>query len=416
MLNQNRDALLSLLEAYYRSHGDWEGVGSEAPSKGMGMGRGYGMGADGGFMLVDASRRVVVPSAGYSQGEELSAGELARGVSVEVDGQIVGVLIAGRGGFGMLTSAGAEFLMRVNRALIIATFGATAVALLLGLLLARALTRPLREITAATRSVAGGDLGQKVPVRSSDELGELAVSFNQMSSALAQAQDSRQQMTADIAHELRTPLSVLRGHAEALRDGVIPATPENFTIIHDEIVRLNRLVEDLRTVSLAEAGELSLLRQPVSPGRLLERAAAAHTSRAAQRNIELRAQIEPGLPLVDIDSDRMSQVLNNLLDNALRHTPDGGSVTLIAKGTPDIVQMGVKDTGPGIAPEELPRIFDRFYRTDKARRRDQGGSGLGLAIAKSIVQAHGGRIWAESQSGEGVTFFIELPTGTPRDR
>jgi len=189
--------------------------------------------------------------------------------------------------------------------------------------------------------------------------------------------------------------------------------------VQEEGRRLNRLIEDFRNLPPAEAGELTLTRRPTPPGDLLERAVAAQTPRALQQNISLQTQIEPGLPEIDVDPDRIAQVLGNLLDNALRHTPSGGGVMcqVIAKHgrtvpgrLPSPVTFSIADTGPGIAPEDLPHIFDRFYRADKARARsnEQGGSGLGLAIARSIVEAHGGRIWAESQPGRGAQFFVEL--------
>jgi signal transduction histidine kinase len=267
----------------------------------------------------------------------------------------------------------------------------------------------LRELTVATRAVAQGSLEQQVPVRSQDELGELAGSFNQMAADLARSYDLRRQMTADIAHDLRTPLSVILSHAEALRDGVLPPTRDTFEIISDEAQRLNRLVDDLHTLSLAEAEELPLTQRAISPRRLLADAAVAHGIHAVQRNISLEVDAGPELPDVNVDPDRMAQVLDNLLDNALHYTPAGGQVTLSASGFADFVQLRVVDSGPGIAPEDIPHIFERFYRGDRSRQRGEGGAGLGLAIAKALIEAHGGRIWVESELGQGTTFIVELP-------
>jgi signal transduction histidine kinase len=440
--NQNRDALAAQLEDYYRTFNSWEGVDTLASPGGMG-GAGMGMGPmhaqmmGGGFAVADAAGRVVAAGVGHRQGERLSAAEIARGTPLRLDGQLVGTLIAGQDALGMMSPAGTAFLAGVNRALVLGAVGAAVAALVLGVALAGALTRPLRELTAAAREIARGKLEQKVPVRSHDELGELAGAFNQMSADLARARDLRRQMTADIAHDLRTPLSVILGHAEALRDGVLPTTPETFSLIHAEAQHLNRLVEDLRTLSLAESGEIALTCRPTQPGALLEHAVAAQAPRAHQQNVTLRTEIEPDAPEVDVDPDRMAQVLDNLLDNALRHTPAGGVISVHLSvtrrpspvagrqsharspdaklTTDDWLRITVKDTGSGIAAEDLPRIFDRFYRADKSRARSfasaqESGSGLGLAIAKSIVEAHGGRIWAESQPGAGAQFFIELPT------
>jgi signal transduction histidine kinase len=428
IFSENREALAAQLEDYYRAYRTWEGVDAALSPGGMGgmMGNGpmHEAMMGGGFAVADASGRVVAAGVGHRLGERLSETDLAQGTPLQADGRLVGTLIAGRSAFGMMSPAGTEFLARVNRALLLGVIGVGGAALILGLVLASALTRPLRELTNAARAIARGQLEQKVRVRSRDELGELAGAFNQMSADLARARDLRREMTADIAHDLRTPLSVILGHAEALRDGVLPPTPETFGLIHDETLHLNRLVEDLRTLSLAEAGELKLVRRPTAPSALLEHAVAAQTPRAQQQNVELRTEIEPGLPEVDVDPDRMAQVLNNLLDNALRHTPVGGRVVCRVTGGAtrhaSPVTLSISDSGLGIASEDLPRIFDRFYRADKSRARDrsfvsaqEGGSGLGLAIAKSIVEGHGGRIWAESQPGAGAQFFIELPAARP---
>jgi two-component system sensor histidine kinase BaeS len=283
------------------------------------------------------------------------------------------------------------------------------VALLLGIVLARNLTKPLRELTSATRAVAVGDLDQQVPVRSKDELGQLAEAFNQMNANLARSRDLRRQMTADIAHELRTPLSVILAHAEGIKDGVLPASEDTLQVIHDETMRLSTIVEDLRTLSLAETGELGLTPRMVSPGELLKQVATAQSPRAKQREIKIDFDFESGLPEIEVDPDRIAQVLGNLMDNALRYTPNGGQITLSAGRTSNGVQLRVQDNGPGIEAEELSHIFNRFYRADKSRQRDDGGSGLGLAIAKSIVERHKGQIWAESKPGEGMTLVVEFP-------
>jgi signal transduction histidine kinase len=216
-------------------------------------------------------------------------------------------------------------------------------------------------------------------------------------------------MTADIAHELRTPLSLILGHAEAIEDGVLPATPETVGIIHDEARSLARLVDDLRTLSLADAHQLTMAIQPVSPADLLQRAANTYRPRAAEHGITLSVDAADGLPRVAADSDRVAQVLGNLLSNALRHTPQGGTITLRAVEERALVRFGVSDTGPGIAADDLPRIFDRFYRGDASRHRESGGSGLGLGIARSLVEAQGGRIWADSPPRGGASFWFTLP-------
>jgi signal transduction histidine kinase len=283
------------------------------------------------------------------------------------------------------------------------------VALFLGLFLARTLTKPLREMTIATRALAKGELEQTVPVHSQDELGELATAFNRMSADLARANELRRQMTADIAHDLRTPLTVIAGYIESLRDGVLSPSPARLDAMYNEAQHLQRLVEDLRVLSLADAGELPLNRQPVSPHCLIERLAASFSHHAAQQNITLTVEAAPELPEINADQERMVQVLSNLVSNALRHTPDGGTITLSAQHQAGTVVLGVQDNGEGIPSDELPRIFDRLFRGDASRQQQQGESGLGLAIAKSIVEAHGGTIAAASTLGQGTIFTIALP-------
>ena len=280
--------------------------------------------------------------------------------------------------------------------------------MLLGFLLARRLTQPIRELTSATQAVAQGALGNQVTVRSRDELGNLAASFNRMSSDLARSSSLRRQMTADIAHDLRTPLSVLLGYTEALRDGKLPADQEIFDTMHVEAQHLQRLIDDLRTLSLADAGELPLARQPASPAALLERSAAAYRTLADEHGVRIDVRAEPKLPSVDVDSERIAQVLGNLISNAVRYTPAGGSIRLRAAAGDGQAVLEVADTGSGIDAQDLPHVFDRFYRADLSRQHD-GSSGLGLAIAKGIVEAHGGTIEAQSVLRQGTTFTIRLP-------
>jgi signal transduction histidine kinase len=309
-----------------------------------------------------------------------------------------------------MRGAEAAFLSRVNQALMVGAVGATLVAFVLGILLARTLTRPIRELTLATRAVAKGDLAQQVPVRSQDELGELAVAFNQMNIDLAHAQELRRQMTADIAHELRTPLSIISGYTESLRDGLLPATPKTFDIVYDEVQHLSRLVQDLRTLSLAEAGELRLSYQLTAPQKLLESTAVTYALEAQARNVSLQVKVSPELPEIDVDPDRMAQVLGNLVSNALRYTSDGGLVVLEATAPSDNeLHFIIADNGVGIAPEDLPRVFDRFYRGDTSRQMDDGESGLGLAIARAIIEMHGGMISVKSEPGHSTTFEISMP-------
>lgn len=288
---------------------------------------------------------------------------------------------------------------------------AAVLALVLGAILAGTISRPVRELTDATKALASGELGHQVPVRTKDEIGELAQSFNQMSADLARSNQLRRQMTADIAHDLRTPLSVILGYSEALADDKLPGTPETYEAMHRQAQHLNRLIEDLRTLSLADAGQISLVRRPIEPRGLLEHTALAYLPAAEAQGITFEVE-EVDAPLIVVDPDRILQVLGNLVSNALRHTPAGGYVVLSATTEAGQVRLRVRDSGPGIPEEDLPHIFERFYRGDKVRQSD-GASGLGLAIARSLVEAHGGRITAENVTG-GALFSVVLPLGDQR--
>jgi two-component system OmpR family sensor kinase/two-component system sensor histidine kinase BaeS len=299
-----------------------------------------------------------------------------------------------------------------------------AFALAVGLGLSRLMSRPLVNLTAATRAVAAGDLSIRVPTSFPGEVGELAGAFNQMAQELARADGLRRNLTTDVAHELRTPLSVIRGKIEGVLDGVYPATPEHLEPILEETRLLTHLVEDLRLLALAEAGQLGLEKRPMDLRDLLRDAHVNFGPQASDRGVTLALDLPPELPEVVADWRRIAQVLGNLLTNALRHTPEGGQVTLsaaladaslngVAGDDGDIdggmVEVVVSDTGAGISSEDLPFIFERFWRGDKSRSRASGGSGLGLAIVKQLVEMHGGTIGVESRLGQGSTFRFTLP-------
>ncbi len=410
---QNKDDLAAALEEYYSTYGGWQGI-NEAPlfmpggsPAGHGNGEPVPMAIP--ITIVDEHGRVIRGRNPYSAGDTIPASELENGIPIEVDGNVVGILLVGSDAFRENPLA-QDFFRRTGELLIFSAVGVTIIALLMGLLLSRTITRPIRELTKATQAVSGGDLSQQVPVRSRDELGELARSFNKMSTDLARSVNTRRQMTADIAHELRTPLSVILGHADAVSDGVLPPTVETVEIIRDEASRLEHLINDLRILSLADAGELSLDLQAVNPEELLEEVRQRYVVQANLKHIELQVDASPELPTVEIDPGRMTQVLTNILENALRHTPESGKVILSAQEELNTIRISLQDSGPGVAEDELERIFRRFYRTDPSRQRvEDGGSGLGLAIAKSIVERHGGTIRAESKPGQGLKIIITLP-------
>jgi two-component system sensor histidine kinase BaeS len=427
---RDQATLVQALGTYYAAQNSWDGVDAmlkATPALDM-----YSRGV----ALADVRGVIVRGNRSYHDGQSAPADALSAGTAIQADGQLAGYLLL-PGPNDRANQPGPPppdqaFLNRVTWAAAISAGIAAPIALLLGVLLARTLTRPVRELTAATQAMARGKLDQRVTVRSRDEIGELATSFNQMSTDLAHASQLRKQMTADLAHDLRTPLSILRGYTEGLQDGRLQGSSTLYTIMHGEVQHLQRLVEDLRVLSLADAGELPLNRRSVDPSALLERTGLAYIDRAEQQGITLRVEPAEDLPSIAVDTDRMTQVLNNLVSNALRYTPEGGQITLSAahetknerpktKEEEGAVQpfvlrpssfvvLRVSDTGSGIAAEDLPFIFDRFYRADKARQRaDSNESGLGLAIAKAIVEAHGGALAVESQPGAGTSFMISLP-------
>jgi two-component system sensor histidine kinase BaeS len=361
------------------------------------------------FTIIGTDGKVIY-SANMKPGDEASAAQLEKGTPLLVNGVQVGTLL--------ITGPAPEtvpfdqnergFVNQVWRTLLWGGLGALMLALVMGGFIAATLTRPLRTLTEATQDVARGNLGRQVDVQSRDELGELAFAFNHMSSDLAHSVNLRRQMTADIAHDLRTPLSVILGYTEALDEGVLAPSQETYAILHDEAKHLSRLVDDLRTLSLAEAGELRLYMQKVSPEELLARATAAHKVQADQKGVTLSSHSDANLPLIQVDPERMAQVLHNLVSNALRYTPQGGTILLSATENNGGIEIAVQDSGQGIASEHLAKVFERFYRVDAARQQT-GESGLGLPIAKSLVEMHGGTIAVSSEVGKGTTFTIHIP-------
>ena len=273
------------------------------------------------------------------------------------------------------------------------------------------IVRPLGQLARAAERIAQGNYGERVPVTGSDELTILAAAFNDMAASLESAELRRRQLLSDLAHELRTPLATIEGYLEGVRDGVMPASAETWAVLETESGRLRRLVDDLQKVSRAEERQLDLRIRPVSPAAIVAAAVQAAEPAYLAKKMELRCTVDERLPQLAADPDRIGEVLANLLDNALRHTPPGGRVEVLAERHGDDVELVVVDSGEGIPPEHLGRVFERFYRVDSGRTRAMGGSGIGLAIARALVEAHGGRIRAESEgAGQGARFIVTLPT------
>ena len=305
---------------------------------------------------------------------------------------------------------GTADLLRTVLYILLATAASMVTATAASLFVAGRITRPLRYMLAATRRISAGSYDEQVPVQESDELGELSESFNAMAAALADSERQRQEFIADVSHELRTPLSTLQGYMEGLIDGVVEPDEETWGLLYAESERMRRLVDDLRQLSRVESGQLDLYLAPADPAQIVRRATESMTPLFAEGDVELETDIADDLPEVSADSDRVVQVLTNLLRNALHYTPARGTVTVSAESRETDVLFTVTDTGSGIPSEHLPRIFDRFYRVEKSRSREGGGSGVGLAISRALVESMNGRIWADSAgAGRGTTFCFTLP-------
>jgi signal transduction histidine kinase len=293
--------------------------------------------------------------------------------------------------------------------LALAGAAAAAIALAMARWLARGMTQPLRDMARAAHRMETGDYAQRVITDSRDEVGQLAAAFNKMSTELASLERLRRDLVANVSHELKTPISALRAHLENLLDGVEQADPNTLQIMLGQTERLTRLIDQLLDLSRIESGELRLNRTVVPLHPLVREVLSEIEMARADRGVRVADAVPDDLPPVLVDRERVHQVLFNLLDNAVRYTPPGGEVTVEARPANGGCQVAVIDTGPGIAPEHLPRLFERFYRADAARSRGDGGTGIGLAIARSVVEAHGGHIRAESRVGRGSVFTFDLP-------
>ena len=359
------------------------------------------------MILAQADGTVVVDTAGTLTGSQLPTDDLAKGAPITVGEQRVGTLIVTP--LDTPATPAGDFLGAVNRSALLAGIAAGSLALILGSVLFVQMIRPLRRLSTATQGIAAGDLSQRVQVTGQDEISQVAMTFNQMAETLQRYDTERRNMIGDIAHDLRTPLSVIQSNLEAMLDGVLPATPEELASVHQETLRLNRLISDLRTLSLAEAGQLHLQKQSVEPGALVEQVGERMRLSAQEKDIALETDIGSDLPEIQADPERLMQVMTNLVDNALRYNPNGTRVIVGAQPAGRCIELSVSDNGPGIPPEDVPHLFERFWRAEKSRNRATGGSGLGLAIVKQLVEAHHGQVQVESQVGRGTRFAVQIP-------
>lgn len=435
------NALAALLTGFYSQNGDWSGIESflaAAPSQatptnpqvndmmGPMMGpqmmwsweewvqvtRTSGSIADR-VVVLDSRGEVIADTGGVSLGEQHPAQHARNGIPITVGDETVGTVLVGSMIEPVLNPADEDFLRSVNISILITSISVGILGLVLGSLLFRQITSPLRALSQSAQAIADGDLGRRIEIKSNDEIGQAAHSFNRMAESLAQADAQRRDMIADIAHELRTPLTVVQGNLEALMDGVYDLTQENVSAVHKQTVILTRLVADLRDLALAESGQLQLEQKTISLADVISQVSEGLEVQAREKGVTMKFETAENLPKIQADEQRITQVLFNLISNALRHTPVGGTITTSAELREGRMLVSVRDTGAGIAPEELPRVFERFYRADHSRTRSTGGSGLGLTIAKQIVEAHDGQIWAQSWLGAGSTFAFSLPLSAP---
>jgi two-component system, OmpR family, sensor kinase len=399
-----QSGLLDSLAAYYQATGTWDGAETML---GQFSGRGQGRGRPQ-LVLADAAGNVVYDERAQRAGTALSDSERGSALPIETQGATVGYLLLGGQGRGPLAANEQDFLDQLQQTLLIAALAAAGLGIAIGLIISRTVSRPLARLAQAARAFAAHNWEQRVQVGGSEEVAEVSFAFNAMADSLQQAETLRRNLMADVAHELRTPLTVLQGNLRAMLDGVYPLERGEIATLYDETRLLNRLVDDLRELALAEAGQLKLSLQSIDLATLIRSTTANFTPVAEERGLSLEARIDRAVA-VRADPDRVAQVLRNLIANALWHTPPQGHIAVEAQPLERGWRISVTDTGEGIAPEDLPHVFDRFYRAARPRTRHNGGSGLGLAIARSLVEAMGGQIGVESELGRGSCFWFSLP-------
>jgi len=390
----------SLLSRYYADEGEWSGVHLLVEN----MGALYGKR----IVLADENEIVVADSEGELAGEDFLLDWPNKTLLKQESDEVIGtVYVSPEASVGYALAqrlAGSTRLVLLWGGLL-----ASAVAIVLAFVLSRRVSAPVAALTTAARRLGNGDFSQRIGLKTRGELGELTQAFNFMASDLERAEKLRQNVVADTAHELRTPLSNIRGYVEAMRDGLVKADTDALHSLDEEVNLLSRLVGDLQELALADAGELKLVCQAEDIGSLINQTVAAEQARALAKGISVSVDLAAGLPLVNIDAHRISQVLRNILENAVDHTTQGDSITVSAEQQGSWVQISVIDTGEGIPVEHLPNIFERFYRVDRSRTRATGGRGLGLTIAKYLVEAHAGKIEVRSELGKGSHFTFTVP-------
>ena len=401
------NALVDDLEETYAANNSWAGAQTILEQYAVPTGSGFGKGGQGRseFHLVDAAGQSVLSEDDWVTSRE----DLKQGIELEVNNRVVGYLILPGNQTSSIDEQEQRIITELDQAMAHAALISGAAALILAFVLAYAFVKPIGQLTRAASSLAKGNLEERVSEKGTQEVKTLAKAFNHMAAALQTAERNRKALTADIAHELRTPLAVQKINLEALQDGVYPLTLEALQPIMDQNDFLTRLVQDLRMLSLAEAGELALEKTDFELLPLLRRLQVQFQQQAQQRQISLDLSPNSADVKVFADPTRIAQILSNLLQNALRYTPAGSQVILSCKSLDNQVEIMVRDTGDGIPEAELAYVFERFYKADKSRSRSEGGSGLGLAIARQLAELNGGRLTAENHAAGGAVFTLTLP-------
>ncbi|OGF53169.1 MAG: hypothetical protein A2Z21_04930 [Candidatus Fraserbacteria bacterium RBG_16_55_9] len=398
--------VVGILINYYQMRGDWEGVQVFFDSQGLNAVLQQRIG-EGSFIVADEGGKVIVSADQAILGRVLAEEQLQEGLPIEVDDKKVGSFLVGPVADNF-SPAEERFLASLNGSIwIIGAIGAV-LGILLILLLYGQLAVFVRRFSQAADKIAGGALDHRIPVWSQDEIGQLAHTFNEMVAKLQVVQQLRSNMIADIAHELRTPLTVIRTNLEALTSGTLPASNETLCAVYKHTLLLSRLIDDLMELHLMEGGGLPLHLQEANLAELIQGIATHVKPSFENQGLRLTVRVPLDLPPVAVDVERLEQVLLNLLANAQHHTPNGGRIAIDVVRCNGETQIRVSDSGCGIPPQDLPYVFERFYRAESSSLI-HNGTGLGLAIAKGLIEAHGGRICAESQLGQGATFTVSLP-------
>jgi signal transduction histidine kinase len=411
------EGIVTELESHYQSDQSWSGADQVLMGSGQGQGNRRGSQGNpagmGGMMgqnlqLTDVQGNLLVDSRNPNAIGRLDQSDLQGAIALQVDGKVVGYLVHD-GSVNFTSGDDTELLSRLSGAVYIAAGVAVGFALILALLLSSRLLKPVRALTQAASDLSEGDLSKRVAIQGNDELAVLGRTFNEMASSLENSEQSRRAMTADIAHELRTPLAVQRAQIEAIQDGVYPTTDENLAALLEQNVLLTRLVADLRTLALADSGQLQLESIPTDLGKLTSKITERFKPQAAEMGVEIKFKPQGSCGEINVDPVRVEQIIGNLISNALRYTPENSWVIIKLDCSNEQAVLTVRDNGAGIPEDAQEKIFERFYRADHSRSRAEGGTGLGLAIARQLAEIQGGDLTASNHPDGGAVFQLSFP-------